>query len=62
MRSRPKAPDVHLSTIYRNLEELEHLGLISHSHLGHGPSSYLLAIPRSCPLHLCRLRHDDRGS
>ncbi len=38
-----KAPDVHLSTIYRNLEELEHLGLISHSHLGHGPSSYLLA-------------------
>jgi Fur family transcriptional regulator, ferric uptake regulator len=38
-----QAPDVHLSTIYRNLEELEHLGVISHSHLGHGPSSYLLA-------------------
>ncbi len=38
-----RAPDVHLSTIYRNLEELEHLGVISHSHLGHGPSSYLLA-------------------
>lgn len=38
-----KAPDVHLSTIYRNLEELEQLGVISHSHLGHGPSSYLLA-------------------
>jgi Fe2+ or Zn2+ uptake regulation protein len=34
---------VHLSTIYRNLEELEHVGVISHSHLGHGPSSYLLA-------------------
>jgi len=38
-----QAPDVHLSTIYRNLEELEHIGVISHSHLGHGPSSYLLA-------------------
>ncbi len=38
-----RAPDVHISTIYRNLEELEHLGVISHSHLGHGPSSYLLA-------------------
>ncbi len=38
-----RAPDVHLSTIYRNLEELEHLGVVTHSHLGHGPSSYLLA-------------------
>jgi Fur family transcriptional regulator, ferric uptake regulator len=38
-----QAPDVYLSTIYRNLEELEHLGVVSHSHLGHGPSSYLLA-------------------
>jgi Fe2+ or Zn2+ uptake regulation protein len=38
-----RAPDVHLSTIYRNLDDLEHLGVISHSHLGHGPSSYLLA-------------------
>jgi Fur family ferric uptake transcriptional regulator len=38
-----RAPDVHLSTIYRNLEELQDLGVISHSHLGHGPSSYLLA-------------------
>lgn len=38
-----RSPDVHLSTIYRNLDELEHRGVISHSHLGHGPSSYLLA-------------------
>lgn len=38
-----RAPDVHLSTIYRNLEELEEVGVIAHSHLGHGPSSYLLA-------------------
>ncbi len=38
-----RAPDIHLSTIYRNLEELERLGIISHSHLGHGPATYHLA-------------------
>jgi Fur family ferric uptake transcriptional regulator len=37
------APDVHLSTIYRNLDELERLGVIVHAHLGHGPSIYHLA-------------------
>ena len=37
------APSISLSTVYRNLEELEVLGVISHSHLGHGPSTYLLA-------------------
>ena len=35
--------DVHLSTIYRNLDELERLGVIVHSHLGHGPATYHLA-------------------
>jgi Fe2+ or Zn2+ uptake regulation protein len=38
-----RAPDIHLSTIYRNLDELERLGIISHSHLGHGPATYHLA-------------------
>lgn len=38
-----RTPDVHLSTIYRNLEELERLGVIVHTHLGHGPASYHLA-------------------
>jgi len=38
-----RAPDVHLSTIYRNLEELERLGVIVHSHQGHGPATYHLA-------------------
>jgi len=38
-----QAPDVHLSTIYRNLDELERLGLITHAHLGHGPATYHLA-------------------
>jgi Fe2+ or Zn2+ uptake regulation protein len=38
-----RAPDVHRSTIYRNVEELQRLGVIVHSHLGHGPATYLLA-------------------
>lgn len=38
-----RAPDVHLSTIYRNLEDLERLGVIVHTHLGHGPATYQLA-------------------
>src|ERR1039458_7524202 len=37
------APDVHLSTVYRNLDELERLGVIVHAHLGHGPATYHLA-------------------
>lgn len=37
-----KAPDVHLSTIYRNLEELERLGIVTHAHLGHGAATYHL--------------------
>jgi Fe2+ or Zn2+ uptake regulation protein len=38
-----EAPDVHLSTVYRNLEELERIGLVVHSHFGHGPATYHLA-------------------
>jgi len=37
------APEVHISTIYRNLDELERLGVIVHAHLGHGPATYHLA-------------------
>jgi len=37
------APDVHLSTIYRNLDDLERLGVVVHAHLGHGPATYHLA-------------------
>ena len=37
------APDVHMSTIYRNLDELERLGVVVHAHLGHGPALYHLA-------------------
>jgi Fur family ferric uptake transcriptional regulator len=38
-----RAPDVHLSTIYRNLEDLQGLGVVAHTHLGHGPATYQLA-------------------
>ena len=38
-----RAPDVHMSTIYRNLEELERIGVVVHSHLGHGPATYQLS-------------------
>jgi Fe2+ or Zn2+ uptake regulation protein len=34
---------VHLSTIYRNLEELERLGVIDSTRLGSGPATYHLA-------------------
>jgi len=40
---RELAPDVHASTVYRNLEELERLGVVTHTHLGHGPATYHLA-------------------
>ncbi|MHB1518643.1 MAG: Fur family transcriptional regulator [Acidimicrobiales bacterium] len=38
-----RVPDVHISTIYRNLEDLQRLGVIVHAHLGHGPATYQLA-------------------
>jgi Fur family transcriptional regulator, ferric uptake regulator len=38
-----QAPEVHLSTIYRNLEELERIGVVEHVHLGHGPATYHVA-------------------
>ena len=35
-------PDVHLSTVYRTLDALEHLGAVTHVHLGHGRAIYHL--------------------
>jgi Fur family ferric uptake transcriptional regulator len=37
------APSLSLSTVYRTLELLEQLGVVSHTHLGHGAPSYHLA-------------------
>jgi Fur family ferric uptake transcriptional regulator len=36
-------PEVHESTVYRFLEELERLGVVDHVHLGHGPAVYHFA-------------------
>jgi Fur family transcriptional regulator, ferric uptake regulator len=38
-----QAGGVDISTIYRNLEDLQRLGVVVHSHLGHGPATYQLA-------------------
>jgi len=38
-------PEVHRSTVYRTLERLETIGVITHVHLGHGPSTFHLADP-----------------
>ncbi len=40
---RSHAPDVHLSTVYRNLEELERLGVVDSTRLRDGPATYHLA-------------------
>ncbi len=34
------ASGVNISTVYRNLELLEELGLVTHTHLGHGAPTY----------------------
>jgi len=36
-------PSVHRATIYRSLDALTAMGLIEHTHLGHGPAVYHLA-------------------
>jgi Fur family transcriptional regulator, ferric uptake regulator len=54
LRVREQASGVNASTIYRNLELLEELGLVRHSHLGSGPSTWHAA-SHSGHLHLlCR--------
>ncbi|MDT0305552.1 transcriptional repressor [Streptomyces sp. DSM 44917] len=51
---RRTAGGVNISTVYRTLELLEELGLVSHAHLGHGAPTYHLA-ERHHHLHLmCR--------
>ena len=33
-------PGINLSTVYRNLETLVNVGLVLHTHLGHGGATY----------------------
>lgn len=37
---RREHPEVHLSTVYRTLESLEELGIVRHTHVGHGAATY----------------------
>ena len=37
-------PGINLSTVYRNLETLENVGLVQHAHVGHGGVRYHAAI------------------
>ncbi|MGH3502124.1 MAG: Fur family transcriptional regulator [Nocardioidaceae bacterium] len=46
---REHAPGVNVSTIYRTLELLEELGLVTHTHLGHGAPTYHAA---TAPAHI----------
>ncbi|MGH8774983.1 MAG: Fur family transcriptional regulator [Jiangellaceae bacterium] len=39
-RVRQTAKGVNISTVYRTLDLLEKLGLVSHTHLGHGAPAY----------------------
>ncbi len=51
---RRTASGINISTVYRTLELLEELGLVSHAHLGHGAPTYHLA-DRHDHIHLvCR--------
>lgn len=51
---RERAAGVNISTIYRTLELLEELALVSHTHLGHGaPTYHSTAVPQHVHL-LCR--------
>ena len=42
---RAQAPDVNISTIYRNLEELVGLGVVDRTYIGGGPATYHLISP-----------------
>ncbi len=39
-------PSLNASTVYRTLELFEKLGMVRHSHIGHGAASYSLATAR----------------
>lgn len=38
-----RLPETDVTSVYRNLEMLQELGLVRHVHLGHGPGRYALA-------------------
>lgn len=51
---RQAARGVNISTIYRTLELLEQLGMVTHAHLGHGAPTYHLAVDAEHVHLVCR--------
>lgn len=49
-----KAVAVNASTVYRTLTLLEELGVVRHTHLGHGPSTFSLAAEQEHVHLVCR--------
>ncbi len=54
------AGGLDLASVYRNLDALEHVGLVRHVHVGHGPGRYALTAPREHGYAACEAcgRHD----
>jgi Fur family ferric uptake transcriptional regulator len=48
------ARGVNISTVYRTLELLEQLGMVTHAHLGHGAPTYHLAVEADHVHLVCR--------
>jgi Fur family transcriptional regulator, ferric uptake regulator len=42
-RVRRRHPDIHRATVYRSLERLQEAGVVTHVHVGHGPSTFHLS-------------------
>ena len=47
-----RTSDVHVTTVYRTLDTLTELGVVSHVHTGHGPPVFHLAEPVGEPGHV----------
>ena len=55
VRVQAESPKVNLSTVYRTLEVLEDVGLVTHAHLGHGSPTYH-SVDEDLHIHLvCRV-------
>src|SRR3989337_2182587 len=52
---RRTASGVNISTVYRTLELLENLGLVTHTHLGHGAPTYHAATDDDHVHLVCRM-------
>ncbi|HEU0132134.1 MAG TPA: transcriptional repressor [Mycobacteriales bacterium] len=52
---RKTARGVNISTVYRTLELLEELGLVTHTHLDHGPPTYHAATDEDHVHLVCRV-------